>query len=480
MRVSLHWAFWLLLAVGGAQASQQASQTAYITNFNENTVSVVNYDTNSVVNTIPVVAGPQGLPLNPAGPSGVVINAEGTRLYVANQSNNTVSVIDLLAGKEIDVIPVGIKPLGVALNPAGTRLYVANEGSNAISTIDTATNQVVLTVPGAIGIAVGAAPRGLVVQPDGRYIYVANAGSNPGNNEPKVAGTISLVDVDNNLEILSIRLDVGPTGEGEGPEGITRTPDGSKVFFSSSLSGTISMIDTSINRILATIRVGKQPRGLAMHPDGSKVYVANSGSNTLSVVDTTTYAVLKTIPVGTNPRGVSVNPAGSRVYVANFGSNTVSVISTDTQTIIATVPVGKSPWAFGWFIGPMQPLQAPTFNPLGGTFEVPQAVTLSAPDPNAWIRYTTDGGTPSENNGTLLANGQFVTIDKSVTLKAVAVKDGWLASPVTEANYMIIPNNGGDGGGCAIGGAGGRTDPTLPVLAGLSLLYLWRRRRAVK
>jgi len=76
-------------------------------------------------------------------------------------------------------------------------------------------------------------------------------------------------------------------------------------------------------------------------------YVANSGDGTVSVIDTTTRKLVATIPVGRGGDGVAVTPDGKRAYVANSGSNTVSVIDTASNTVVGTVPVGNGPSAVG-------------------------------------------------------------------------------------------------------------------------------------
>ncbi len=139
--------------------------------------------------------------------------------------------------------------------------------------------------------------------------------------------------------------------------------DGSKVYVTnSSAPNTVSVIDTAMNTVSATIPVGITPLGVAVSPDGSKVYVTNAFSNTVWVIDTATNTVSATIPVGVNPVGVAVNPDGSKVYVANLSANTVSVIDTATNTVIATIPVGSQPVAFGVFIQP-----APRFAGVAGS-----------------------------------------------------------------------------------------------------------------
>ena len=66
--------------------------------------------------TIPVGNGPNAMAVNPAG----------TYAYVANYNDNTVSVIDTATNTVTATIPVGHVPDAVAVNPAGTYVYVAN------------------------------------------------------------------------------------------------------------------------------------------------------------------------------------------------------------------------------------------------------------------------------------------------------------------------------------------------------------------
>jgi len=66
-------------------------------------------------------------------------------------------------------VPVGINPLGVSVNPAGTKVYVANEGSNTVSVIDTSNSTVIATV------TVGVYPAGVAVNPTGTKVYVASS-----------------------------------------------------------------------------------------------------------------------------------------------------------------------------------------------------------------------------------------------------------------------------------------------------------------
>jgi len=309
-----------------------ASSYAYITNFNSNTVSVINTSSNTVTATVPVGKSPLG----------VAVSLDGAKVYVANvnyKSRGTVSVIDTATKKVTATIDIGYKysPCGIAVTPDGKKVFVANRDVNSVSIIDTATNTVIGTIPA------GANPLGVAITPDGKKAYVTNRYSN----------NISVIDTGTNKVIASVKAGLGPFG-------VTVNQAGTKLYVTNCEDDTISVIDTNSDTITATLPAGKWPMGVAVSPDGTKVYVVNEGSNTVSVIDTETETVINTVRVGRNPYGIAVSPDGTKVYVTNFGSDdnlgrTVSIIDTARGRVIGTVNTGFSPIAFGQFITPIPP-----------------------------------------------------------------------------------------------------------------------------
>jgi YVTN family beta-propeller protein len=132
---------------------------------------------------------------------------------------------------------------------------------------------------------------------------------------------------------------------GSGPTGVVVSPYGSHVYVVNTSGGTVSVIDTAVNRVVATIPVGYWPTAVGISPDGTRVYVANTWSSSVSVIDTTTFTptVVATVAVGAAPSSVAVS--GKRVLVTNQAAGTVSVIDTSAPTpkVIATVAVGPAP-----------------------------------------------------------------------------------------------------------------------------------------
>ena len=92
-------------------------------------------------------------------PSGVAVTPDGSTVYVTNFQNNTVSVIATASNTVTATIPVGNNPFGVTASPDGSTVYVANEGDNTVSVI----GEVTATIPGfsqpvAFGVFIGPPP----------------------------------------------------------------------------------------------------------------------------------------------------------------------------------------------------------------------------------------------------------------------------------------------------------------------------------
>ena len=77
-------------------------------------------------------------------PNDMVLNKNGTMLYVANANDNSVSVIDLKTSSVIEILytsllpnaPVGSTPNGLALSENEKTLYIANADNNCLSVFD--------------------------------------------------------------------------------------------------------------------------------------------------------------------------------------------------------------------------------------------------------------------------------------------------------------------------------------------------------
>ena len=81
------------------------------------------------------------------------------------------------------------------------------------------------------------------------------------------------------------------------------------MYWTSEISGTLTVVDAAAHAVLASIRLGDgegKPVGIAVSPDGRRVYVANGLSGSISVVDVREARVVRSIPVGRLPWGVAI------------------------------------------------------------------------------------------------------------------------------------------------------------------------------
>jgi YVTN family beta-propeller protein len=103
----------------------------------------------------------------------VAVSSDGSKVYIANQSSGTISIIDAATNTVTATISVGgisADPNGVAITPDGRKVFVAIPAFNTVAVIATGTNTVTM-------IAVGIEPIDVAVNPDGSKVYASNRSS---------------------------------------------------------------------------------------------------------------------------------------------------------------------------------------------------------------------------------------------------------------------------------------------------------------
>ena len=125
-------------------AANSATNKIYFTDgAASGSVYVVDGSTDTVLAT-PIPVG--GNLTGPDEGASVAVNSITNRIYVTNSLDNTVSVIDGLTETVIATINVGTAPRGVAVSRNYNKVYVVNRLDATISIIDGATNTVTNTV----------------------------------------------------------------------------------------------------------------------------------------------------------------------------------------------------------------------------------------------------------------------------------------------------------------------------------------------
>ncbi len=253
-------------------------------------------------------------------PAALAINPTTSKVYVANQNSNSVTVIDEATYATITV-PVGTSPSAVAVNPLTNKIYVANQTSKNVTVIDGTWNSTTL-------VAVGRSPQALAINPATNRIYVANSLDN----------TVTVINGANNS--------TSTIAVGTYPLAVSVNPPTNKIYVANLNSNTVTVI-AGASGATTTVAVGRSPRAVAVNPLTNKIYVADSNytpggdPGTVTVIDGPTNSTTS-VPAGLYPGAVAVNQATDKIYVANAGDGTVTVIDGATNSN-HTISAGSAP-----------------------------------------------------------------------------------------------------------------------------------------
>jgi YVTN family beta-propeller protein len=264
----------------------------------------------------------------------LIVSGDGDTLYVLDQGNWRVVLIDAHRLSLIASIPTGAYPFGLALSPDGKRMYLTNTGLFEYKTIPGADRDHLLEsglhFP-AFGYPSQAAREGTTVE--GKQIPgLGDENSDRGSSlwtydisdpaHPAVTARLRLGD-----RITEAKQ--GTVG-GAAPTGVAA--ETSAVYVSLAHEDTLVKVSADGTQVLAQAALspfedarfqdaagrslrGVMPSGVALRE--GRAYIAESGINAVAVVDIASMKVIEHIPVGWNPSAIDLSPDGKMLYVIN-------------------------------------------------------------------------------------------------------------------------------------------------------------------
>ncbi len=197
--------------------------------------------------------------------AGLTLSADGKSLFVLNNSDGKLYVLDTAEGKTLSTLEVGDHPIACTLNSDGTLLGVANLGGSEIA----------------------------VVQID-----------NP--EKPTLANHLTTGGHPNDMALSS----------------------DNRLFVSCGNADAVDVFDAANGQLLETIRTtlspkapsGSTPNAVAVSPDNKTLYIANADNNDVCVVDISESGKAKVkgfIPTGWYPTAVKVSPNGAKLIIGS-------------------------------------------------------------------------------------------------------------------------------------------------------------------
>lgn len=253
-------------------------------------------------------------------------------------------------------------------------LLVANKGDNSVGIIDPVAGKQVAEV--AEG---GVTGHEIVASPDGRLAYVPIYG-NSGVGQPGTDGT-NMVVIDLATRKVTGNLDFG---KGVRPHCAVFGPKNGLLYVSTELERSLSIIDPATLKIIGSVPTGQdQSHMFAITRDGHRAYTANVGPGTVSVLDLDARKTITIIPVAPTVQRISLSVDDKLVFTSDVSKPQLAVIDTATNKVKTWVPLpglgyGSAPTADGrWLL-----VALPLVHQLGvvdlRTLKVAQAIDLPA------------------------------------------------------------------------------------------------------
>jgi YVTN family beta-propeller protein len=321
------------LAVPAKALRQSQSPRLYVANQEDATVTVIDIETNEVAATVDLKQ--LGFPPN-SKPHHTAVESDGSFWYVSLIAAGKVLKFDrensLVAAADMEV------PGLLALHP-GRDLIIAGRSMAAVNP----PSRVVLIRRSDMQIldevdVFFPRPHALTIHPGGDYAYVGSLGVN---------------------QIASIHLDDGEVSlwDVEGPPHtfvhFAASPDGTRLVATAQLTGKLLVFDTgdaAAPAHLRNVEVGSGAWHPAFSENGRYVWFGNLDANTVTVVDASAWevdAVLEGEGIA-EPHGIAFDPDGAYVYVSNRhrggvpeARGTVVVICRATRTIHKVLEAGR-------------------------------------------------------------------------------------------------------------------------------------------
>jgi YVTN family beta-propeller protein len=306
-------------------------------------------------------------------PRGISLSPDGTRLFVTNSWDDTLSVIDTKTLAVTATWPVGAEPSSVVEDRAAKRLYVANRIGNDVAVLNAETGAEEKRLLAGRGSSY------LMLSPDGSRIYATHVYPNPPvvrtgfenrtppESEITVIDTARAVVVDRMpLHRIAGVFHLAMSGDGRlgavaeyHPKNMIPLAhlehgaafEDTITVFGADVGGTVEVPLDELERYVS------QPFGVAIAPDKSRIYVTSGGSEMVTVIDVqrllrfihahpapfaqdlsaSANYVAARIAVGLNPRGLALTGDGRKLFVANRLDDSISVIDTRSNRVASTI-----------------------------------------------------------------------------------------------------------------------------------------------
>ncbi len=293
---------------------------------------------------------PNGWKLTPAGeqvgvgelPLNLIISKDEKYALTSNSGTkeNSISVVDLETGKEIQRMNVDKTWRGIVFNDDDSKLYVSGANNNLVYVYNFNSGR--LSLNDSIIIAKPFPDEKISVTGldylKGKNILLAVS---------KMSNSLYVIDVPGRKIIKQLKF------EGECYD-VKINHSGTYAYISLWSKASIAEINLNSYSISNFIEVGDHPNEILISKNDDRLFVANANNNSVSVVDLNTKKTTETIitslkpdaPYGSTPNAICFNIDESVLIAANADNNYLALFNIaqrDKSKSIGFIPVGWYP-----------------------------------------------------------------------------------------------------------------------------------------
>lgn len=296
-------------------------------------------------------------------PNDIEVNPMSGYAYVANNGNNTMSIVQEL--NHINTVATGDWPGRVGVDPNSTRAFLATLRATQVGVYNLASFVINLPTFGETFDVVYNPVNNMIYASDlfsritvyDGLTYEFKAHINLAEDEP--VGWVLGLAVDTNTGLVYAAnwelgkvftidgLDVaGVVQAGWGVLELAVDPNTGYVYGAHSAPNADYPHNISVmkdNQLVMTYSTGVRSMDVAVNPANGLAYFVNPDNNSVTILQGPNY--IDTDSVGIKPWSVDVNPLTGRAYVANSGDNTISVF--EGLTVVETLAAGMEPFSVG-------------------------------------------------------------------------------------------------------------------------------------
>jgi len=271
---------------------------------------------------------------NNVNPHMVMMSPDGRYVVTGGTRANMAYIVDVRTLQLVKKIPVDIAPEHLSFSPDSRWYYQGNPDGDSISVIDMQSLTKIKTIPGF------AEPLNVTFLPDGSKAYVGNYG----------AHWVGVVDVRRHELAKKIQVAAAPgvakldpdkyLGEIHGINIAALSNDGKTLYAADGDFGVVAVIDPREDKVLKTIRVGKDPWRIYLSHDGKYAITPNNGDQTISIIDLAAGKVAATLEAGENMTGV--NFAAGKAFVISSTTGFVYVYDMKSLRPAGRIKIGTN------------------------------------------------------------------------------------------------------------------------------------------